>query len=102
MVTHFGNIAMNKESDFDIHWVDAGYKSRIQSNPKYPDGIDIDISGRAMLSCVVKLPYPAPRVGMYQVWCKTCGFSAGVTAAGRPDDPRSVRVPCKKARGILQ
>jgi hypothetical protein len=93
---------MIKESDFDIHWIDAGHESRVTPNPKYPDGIDIDISGGALMSCVIKLPYPAPRCGVYEVWCKSCGFSAGITTAGRADDPRSVRVPCKKARMTLQ
>jgi hypothetical protein len=46
--------------------------------------------------CFVKLPYPAVRVGMWRVACETCGVSVVVTAAGRPDDPRSVRIPCQK------
>jgi hypothetical protein len=90
-----------KESDFDIHWIDAGHKSQVSPNPKYPDGMDIDIAGEASMSCWVFLPYPAPRIGVYQVWCKSCGLSVGVTTAGRADDPRSVRVACKKARETL-
>jgi hypothetical protein len=92
---------MTKEGDFEIQWYDAGYGARLQPDPKYPDGMDIDISGGALMSCIIKLPYPAPRCGVYEVWCKTCGFSAGISTAGRADDPRSVRVPCKKARRTM-
>lgn len=34
----------------------------------------------------------------FSVVCKVCEMTMGITTAGRPDDPKSVMVPCKKAR----
>jgi hypothetical protein len=90
-----------KESNFDIHWIDAGCEPQDNVNPKYPDGIDVDISGKALNTCIIFLPYPAPRVGVYQIWCKSCGLAVGVAVTGRADDPRSVRIRCKKARETI-
>jgi hypothetical protein len=77
-----------------IEWKDAGREPQCAPNALYPDGIDIDASGGAARTCKVPLPYPAKRCGAYVVTCQRCGYRAAVTTAGRPDDPRSVRLPC--------
>jgi hypothetical protein len=47
-------------------------------------------------SCFTFLrPYPTPRCGKFMVKCDVCGEMVIVTTAGRRDDPRSVRLPCK-------
>lgn len=45
--------------------------------------------------CTVALKYPAVRCGVYLVSCP-CGLNVTVSTAGRTDDPRTVKVPCKK------
>ena len=83
-----------------VEFVPSGRgKARCEPNPDYPNGIDsIDIAlGGA--SCKVELPYPAPECGYFVVRCKLCGFSAAITAAGRPDDPKSVTIPCQLTGG---
>jgi hypothetical protein len=64
-------------------------------NPAYPHGLAIDVS-RGLRSCEARLDYPAPGVGTWIVTCETCGSNLAVTAAGRPDDPTTVRIPCHK------
>jgi hypothetical protein len=62
-------------------------------NLAYQDGVDIDFSaGRD--ACDLAIDYPAPCVGAWFVSCALCGMFCILTAAGRPDDPRSVRLPC--------
>lgn len=80
----------------NIEWIDHGREPKCEPNPSYPDGIDVDTSHGAKETCEAKLPYPAKRCGMYIVRCGACGMSAAVTTAGRPDDPRSVRIACKR------
>jgi hypothetical protein len=36
------------------------------------------------------------RCGVWVVACHTCGLRVGITAAGRPDDPRTVRLACNR------
>lgn len=62
--------------------------------PNYPDGIAVDASRGKPVSCKVEIPYPAPECGSYVVSCKVCGLTAVITAAGRPDDPISVKLAC--------
>jgi hypothetical protein len=83
------------EPQFKIAWLDAGRNPTEASDPRYPQGIDLDVAAGKAASCLVCLPYPAPRCGMYHVECRRCGVNALVTAAGRADDPRSIRLPCK-------
>jgi len=83
-----------------VSFLDAGRDPQCKSNPKFPDGIDLDLrppEKRTPLhrSCSYNLPYPAPRCGTYVVVCDSCGFRAAITVAGRPDDPRTVTLPCK-------
>lgn len=46
--------------------------------------------------CFTPLPYPAPQCGHWLVECDECPFSVIITAAGRADDPISVRVACPR------
>lgn len=78
-----------------IEWNDAGREPRIAPNPDYPNGKDIDASDGAAKTCFTELPYPARRCGHYIIECETCGLRVGLTTAGRPDDPRSIKVACK-------
>jgi hypothetical protein len=78
-----------------IKWLDAGREPKVKPNPAYPSGIDIDLSGGAVKNCYTALPYPAKRIGSYIVECERCGLRVVLTTAGRPDDPRSVKVACK-------
>jgi hypothetical protein len=80
---------------FKIEWRDTGKEPKMPPNPKYPDGIDLDITAGQTPACTVTLPYPAKRIGHYRVECKICGFSVACTTAGRPDDPRSIKMPCR-------
>jgi hypothetical protein len=70
-------------------------KARCAPDPDYPRGKHVDASDGHLMVCRVTLPYPAPECGHFLVECEQCGLSAAVTAAGRPDDPLDVRVPCK-------
>lgn len=69
-------------------------KAQYPADPEFPDGKDVDCSRPGAPSCKVVLPYPAPECGMIVVTCHTCKMSIGVTAAGRPDDARSLKMPC--------
>jgi hypothetical protein len=81
-------------NDKHIVWIDRGREPQVAPNPNFPDGRDIDVSN-GETACTVELPYPAKRIGLYVITCRTCGSTTGVTTAGRPDDPRSVTIPCK-------
>jgi hypothetical protein len=81
---------------FKVDWRDAGREPRCAPNPEYPNGIDRDCSGGASQTCSATLPYPARRCGSYFVECEICGIRVAVTTAGRPDDPRSVRIACRE------
>lgn len=78
-----------------IEWIDSGREPQCAPNPDYPNGKDMDVSDGAAKTCFTELPYPAKRCGHYIVECETCGLRFGVTTAGRPDDPRSLKVACK-------
>ena len=69
-------------------------QSRSAPDPLFPDGIDIDLS-KGQPSCMVALPYPAECCGAWLIVCRTCRQNYVLTAAGRPDDPRTVRLPCE-------
>lgn len=80
---------------YSVHWIDRRRAPKCAPNPEFPQGMDADISYGAARTCRVPLPYPAPRCGLWRVVCEDCGLSVGVTAAGRPDDAKSVTLPCK-------
>jgi hypothetical protein len=70
-----------------------GRRPECSPNPNYPMGITFDASLGAP-GCSVALTYPAPECGMWYVHCARCGSNAVVTAASRPDDPHTVKLPC--------
>ncbi len=79
-----------------VRWFDHGREPQCEPNPEHPNGIDVDLrQGKAQRGCATDLPYPAKRCGVYLVACERCGYSAAITTAGRPDDPRKVTLPCK-------
>lgn len=80
---------------FNIEWVDGKREPQSPPNPRYPNGIDIDLVGQGKSSCKVDLPYPAKRCGFFVIECTLCRYRGVVSTAGRPDDPRSVKLPCK-------
>ena len=86
---------MAMSDQFTIYWIDSGREPQCAPNPAFPNGVDLDFySKRVVQTCKVPLPYPARRCGAYAVRCLLCGYSVYVTTAGRPDDPRSVVLPC--------
>jgi hypothetical protein len=80
-------------SNFKIDWIDGGREPQCSPDPAFPDGKHLG-APPGVQCCKVCLPYPARRCGMYYVECKACGTNVLITTAGRPDDPRSVHVPC--------
>lgn len=88
---------MEQKTQFRVKWIDRGLEPQCASNHAYPKGIDLNVANGAVNSCVCQLPYPAKRIGAYVVDCLACGFRGACTAAGRPDDPRSIEMPCKRA-----
>lgn len=84
---------------FKVVWHDRGREPQCAPDPAFPDGRDLDMTDvlvEGWPTCRAELPYPAKRCGIYVVECKACGLTVGITTAGRPDDPRSVRVGCRK------
>jgi hypothetical protein len=83
-----------------VRWIDHHRDPQCPPDPAYPDGKDVEMIAYPPLAtgktCLVKLPYPAKRCGAYLVQCGTCEMSAMVTTAGRRDDPRSVRLICRR------
>lgn len=75
-------------------WFGTGKPPTHPPNPAYPDGKDVDGRREGEAGCGIKLQVPAPNVGHWLVQCGTCGIQVAVTAAGRPDDPRNVIIPC--------
>jgi len=83
---------------FDIRWIDRGRPPKVAPNQAFPDGVDIDLTlGRDGPSCTVALPYPTGKtnIGAWLIVCRMCRLRVGITAASRPDDPRSVKLACK-------
>lgn len=80
----------------EVNWIDRGREPTQKPNPLYPKGMDVDMTNGAKVVCLAEVPYPAKRCGYYALKCTDCGYTALVTTAGRPDDPRTVKVPCKK------
>ena len=69
-------------------------KAQCDPDPDFPEGKHVILSAAGVPTCEVDLPYPAPECGLLIVKCALCNLQVALTAAGRPDDPRSVRVPC--------
>jgi hypothetical protein len=85
-----------------VRWIDRGREPKCAPNPRFPKGVDVDVSRGAAQCCHKMLPYPAKRCGAYIVECSECGVSVGITTAGRVDDPRSVRVACARKEDLVQ
>lgn len=90
------------ENQFTVTWEDHGREPTCKPDPRYPDGIDLSVCSPGEPSCTVPLPYPAKRCGVFFVRCTLCDFSVGLTTAGRPDDPRSIKIPCRLQPGKPQ
>lgn len=71
-------------------------------NPAYPNGVEVNLASPGERFCLATLPYPAPERLVWHVTCRACGFRVGVTAAGRPDDPTGVRIPCQNRPEVQQ
>lgn len=78
-----------------VDWIDRGRDPKCAPDPDFPNGRNLDISSGSARSCRADLPYPAARCGIYVVSCPICGQKIGVTTAGRPDDPKSLKIACK-------
>lgn len=81
-----------------VTWHDAGIEPSCPPNPKYPNGIDLDASHGSPAACTADLPYPAKRCGTYLIECPDCGQCIRCTTAGRPDDPKSIKIPCRSVK----
>jgi predicted RNA-binding Zn-ribbon protein involved in translation (DUF1610 family) len=79
---------------FKVVFLDSGREPQCPSDPKFPEGKIVDMSRGSNVTCETDIPYPAPRCGVMIIQCETCKVSIAVTVAGRPDDPRLVRIPC--------
>jgi len=88
--------AKRRQNRFRVDFIDRGFAPQTLPNPHYPQGMDVDLTNNAPIqSCKLMLPYPAPRCGMLVINCLQCGCRSVVPTAGRRDDPRSARIPCK-------
>jgi hypothetical protein len=76
-------------------------KAQCAPDPMYPNGKVVNPYPEGV-SCKVDLPYPAPECGYFCIDCSECGLKVMVTAAGRPDDPLTVFIPCAKATACQQ
>lgn len=83
-----------------IIWHDSGRSPQCAPDPRYPLGVDLDLSKGAEATCSEQLKYPAPRCGVYFACCDICKQTALITVAGRPDDPRSIKLACRKPERV--
>jgi hypothetical protein len=81
----------------EVTFISEHRKATSPTNPDYPNGVDLDMTDRVAIrmACLVDLPYPAECCGKWLLNCQTCGYRAVISAAGRRDDPRSVKLPCR-------
>lgn len=80
-------------NQFEVRWIDRGRPPRVPPDPDFPDGIDIDSGVRP--ACRVELPYMTQtNVGLWLIKCLRCKTNTFITMASRPDDPKSVMLPC--------
>jgi hypothetical protein len=79
-----------------VEFLDSGREPQCPPDPAFPKGKDVNLMLPSEIkSCTVALPYPAPRCGLMMVKCIRCDVRVAVTVAGRPDDPRSVKMGCR-------
>ena len=82
------------EQEIKIEFISHGRKAKCPANPQFPGGKDIDATG-GMEGLWVDLPYPAKECGIWIVSGPNIMRTA-ITAAGRTDDPKKVKVPYKE------
>jgi hypothetical protein len=87
---------MRLNDHLTVVWIDDGCEPLSAPDPNFPAGRDIGLSGDAVATCRTDLPWPAKRCGVYVVECRRCGTKVAVSTAGRPDDPRSLIIPCRE------
>jgi len=102
-----------------VIWHDKGREPTCLPNPSMPNGASVDFAYSSANvtpvqsyetpfaaidkpTCEVALPYPSKRCGTFIIECATCGLRVACTTAGRPDDPRAARLPCKTLPGLPQ
>jgi len=83
------------EPRFLVDWIDGHREAKQPADPTYPNGCAIDVAMDAPRACRLELPCPAPRCGLFVITCKQCGYAIAIATAGRADDPKSVRLPCR-------
>jgi hypothetical protein len=83
----------------EISWLSRHRKAQTAADPNHPNGRDID--GGQRPACKVELQYPAECVGLYYVECLDCKSNMLITTAGRPDDPKTVMLPCRQLGPML-
>ena len=89
---------MQYSSPHTITWKSS---DGVESHPDsgiHPHGQIMDCSRGKSPACTFSLPYPAPSVGSWQVFCKSCRHLQNINANGRNDDPKSYRVECGKIK----
>lgn len=69
-----------------------GRMPKCAPDPAYPEGKDMDMT-QGFPGCAVTL-HQAPCCGTWIITCAVCNTAIGVTAAARPDDPRTIKIPC--------
>jgi len=85
---------MSDSPNLKVKWLDRGVEPQCAPDPAYPNGLKVDGSSGAAVTCETSLPYPARRCGYYEVSCELCGLSVLITTAGRVDDPKWVKLAC--------
>lgn len=74
-----------------------GRRPRCAANPNFPTGIVVDFRSHPHEpSCATTLSYPLQYGGVHMVECRLCGMAVAITAAGRPDDPHTAILACKR------
>lgn len=82
-------------NELSVTFISHNRKPTCAPNPAYPNAMDIDLTKGAKVACLAELPYPAECCGVLIVRCAKCNESAAITTAGRIDDPRTVKMPCR-------
>lgn len=85
-----------------VEWIDGGREPQCEPDPRWPNGMVIDISIPDWPSCRIELPYPSPRCGTLMIDCEVCRVRISLTTAGRADDPREITIPCRLASDAKQ
>lgn len=83
------------DEQFTIKYIDRGRPPRVKPDPRFKNGKHLDSGERP--ACKVELPYMTQKnVGYWFVVCTKCKTNALITMASRPDDPKTLMLPCAK------